>query len=170
MEIVAFFLFSFITILCAVMVIIARKLIYKAYFLLFSLLGIAAIFVLGRADFVAASQIMIYAGGILILIVFSLLFTGETHQETLPFSKFSLLKIFAPTLLASLGIIWLLQQVDFQQLHKTNVATIAPSQNFTTIKIIGTELLTNYLVPLEFVGILLLVVLAGVALLNSKQE
>ncbi len=152
------------------MVIIARKLIYKAYFLLFSLLAIAAIFVLGRADFVAASQIMIYAGGILILIVFSLLFTGETHKETLALSKSNLAKIFIPTLFTSLGIIWLLQQADFQQLHKTNMTSVASSQTFTTIKIIGTELLTTYLVPLEFIGILLLVVLVSVALLNSKQE
>lgn len=152
------------------MVVIARKLMYKAYFLLFSLLGIAAIFVLGRADFVAASQIMIYAGGILILIVFSLLFTGETHKETQALSKLGLLKIFIPTILASLGMIFLLQQADFQQLHKTNIASITSKQNFTTIKIIGTELLTTYLVPLEFVGILLLVVLAAVALINSKDD
>ena len=152
------------------MIILARKLIYKAYFLLCTLLGIAAVFVLGRADFIAASQIMIYAGGILILIVFSLLFTGETHKETPQFSKFSVLKILMPTLFASLGMIWLIQQADFQQLHKTNIASIASSQNFTTIKIIGTQLLTTYLVPLEFVGILLLVVLAGVTLLNSKSE
>ncbi len=144
---------------------------YKAYFLLFTLLAVAAIFVLGRADFVAASQIMVYAGGILILIIFSLLLTGETHREILPFNRLGLLSTVVGVCLASLLMIYILKDVNFEQINQVSNPTIlASNQPFSTIKVIGTELLTTYLVAFELVGIFLLVILAGVALLNSEKH
>jgi NADH-quinone oxidoreductase subunit J len=146
---------------------------YKAYFLLFTLLGVAAIFILGRADFVAASQIMVYAGGILILIIFSLLFTGETHREILPFNRLGLLTSIIGVFVVSVFMIYIINQVNFDQINSgvNNSSQILPSnQAFSTIKIIGTELLTTYLVPFEFVGIFLLAILAGVSFLNSAKD
>ena len=145
------------------MVLMTPKLMYKAYFLLFSLVGIAGIFVLARADFLAAAQLMMYAGGILILIIFSLLFTGNTHTE-IKKTSFAQIKILGITILATAMLVYILQQANFSEIHSSMTA-----QNFTTIKIIGAELLTTYLIPLELMGIFLLVILVGVALLNSNK-
>ena len=146
------------------MVLMTPKLMYKAYFLLFCLVGIAGIFVLARADFLAAAQLMMYAGGILILIIFSLLFTGNTHTE-IKKTSFTQIKILGITILATAMLLYILQQANFSEIHSSMIA-----QNFTTIKIIGAELLTTYLIPLELMGIFLLVVLVGVAFLNSNKH
>jgi NADH:ubiquinone oxidoreductase subunit 6 (subunit J) len=163
LETILFTLFAFITAFCAMMVLMTPKLMYKAYFLLFSLVGIAGIFVLARADFLAAAQLMMYAGGILILIIFSLLFTGNTHTE-IKKTSFAQIKILGITILATAMLVYILQQANFSEIHSSMTA-----QNFTTIKIIGAELLTTYLIPLELMGIFLLVILVGVALLNSNK-
>lgn len=161
MEAFASYFFCFITIFCAFLVLLTPKLMHKAYSLLLTLLGVAGIFVLNRADFIAASHIMVYAGGILILIIFSLLFTSDTHTKVLPTNNiiWTILLVIAVNIL-SLGLLYLLQLADLQ-VDKIN------TQTFSTLQVIATELLTTYMVAVEVVGVLLLVVLAAVALLNS---
>jgi NADH-quinone oxidoreductase subunit J len=163
METLASYFFCFITVFCAFLVLLTPKLMHKAYALLLTLLGVAGIFVLNRADFIAASQIMVYAGGILILIIFNLLFTSDTHTKVLPSNNiFGTILLVIVVNILSFGLLYLLQLSNLQ-LDKTS------PQTFSTLQIIATELLTTYMVAVEIVGVLLLVVLAAVALLNSQH-
>jgi NADH-quinone oxidoreductase subunit J len=171
LETFIFFLFGSLLLGSTLAVFLSNKLIYKAFSLLLTLLCVAAIFVSGRADFVAASQIMVYVGGILVLLVFSLLFTKATHTTSWQESKskqfFWVFVIFVLTFC----FFYVFKQVNFDTLHANKLAitneNIAQNPNhISTIRIIGTELMTTQLIAFEFVGVFLVVILAGVALVT----
>src|SRR6218665_170433 len=74
---IVFGLFCLITMLGALYVLLSDNLLYAAFGLLVSLLGVSGIFVFAGAEFVAVSQIMIYIGGILVLIIFGILLSNK---------------------------------------------------------------------------------------------
>ena len=74
---IIFYLFAIITVVSAAFVVTVRNVIYSAFFLLFTLFGVAGIYVLLAADFLAIVQIMVYVGGILILLLFGVMLTNK---------------------------------------------------------------------------------------------
>ncbi len=76
-----FILFSIIIVASAFYVLWSKSVVHSAFALLFTFLGVAAIFVLASADFLAVAQIMIYVGGILVLLVFGVLLTNKGAEK-----------------------------------------------------------------------------------------
>ncbi len=74
---IIFYIFAAITILSALFVVTTRNIVHSAFYLLFTFFGIAGIYVLLGADFIAISQILIYVGGILILLLFGVMLTNK---------------------------------------------------------------------------------------------
>ena len=72
-----FYLFAAITILSAFFVVTTRNIVYSAYYLLFTFFGVAGIYVLLGADFIAMVQLIVYVGGILILLLFGVMLTNK---------------------------------------------------------------------------------------------
>ena len=72
-----FYLFAAITVLSAFFVVTNRNIVYSAFFLLFTFFGVAGIYVLLGADFVAIVQLIVYVGGILILLLFGVMLTNK---------------------------------------------------------------------------------------------
>ena len=72
---ILFYVFAVLTVVSAFAVVFARSLIYSAFSLLFTFMGVAGLYVLLSADFIAVAQIMVYIGGILILLVFGVMLT-----------------------------------------------------------------------------------------------
>jgi NADH:ubiquinone oxidoreductase subunit 6 (subunit J) len=77
---VVFYLFAAITVGSAAVVVLARSLIYSAFALLFTFFGVAGLYVLLGADFLAATQLLIYVGGILVLLLFGVMLTHKLYD------------------------------------------------------------------------------------------
>src|SRR5688500_6342336 len=80
---ILFYVFAAITVAGALGVLLARNILYAAFSLVACLLGMAAHYVLTSADFMAITQIMIYVGGFLVLIIFGIMLTSKTSDSFL---------------------------------------------------------------------------------------
>lgn len=161
---IVFYLFAFIIVVSAMGVVFSRKLMYSAFSLLFTFFGVAGIYALLNADFLAVLQIMIYVGGILVLIVFGVMLTsrvtevdiitGGTGRKIYVSSA-----IFATLMLALL--IYLFTTVNWG---------LAPVTEFkdTTLDILGMKLLTKYVLTFLIAAILLLIAFIGAAFIARK--
>ena len=79
-EAVIFYIFAAVTVGSAAVVVLARSLIYSAFALLFTFFGVAGLYVLLGADFLAATQLLVYVGGILVLLLFGVMLTHKLYD------------------------------------------------------------------------------------------
>ena len=137
----------------------ARKIDHSAFALMACFSGVAGIYAFLGSDFLAVTQVIVYVGGIMILIVFGVLLTDrlpvEFHQisrETVVQGAFVAIPVLAALLWAVLGTRW-----------PTLPGPVAAPAPEGTTAAIGKVLLTDYLFPFEFASVLLLVTLVGAA-------
>jgi len=160
---IAFFIFAFITIASAFIVVFSRNIIYSAFSLLFTFFGVAGLYVLLYADFLAVTQILIYVGGILVLLLFGVMLTNKVVNveiktgtlHTIP--ALVLVAVVAGSLSGLFYSTW------------KDVATPTTSIQ-TTSKSIGELLMTSYLLPFEIASVILLVALIGAAMISRKNR
>ncbi|GAB3793588.1 NADH-quinone oxidoreductase subunit J [Spirosoma humi] len=172
----AFYAFSALTLGSALAVLLTRNVLYAAFFLLLTLFGVAGLFVLASADFLAIAQIMIYVGGVLVLVIFGIMLT---HKPELPTdtnsqqpnqiasqNRSGLVSGWLIALLVSgtlfVALYTLLARADFTLLSR-------PVGWQSTIHTIGRQLMTEYVVPFEIAAILLLAALVGATYLAAPQ-
>jgi NADH-quinone oxidoreductase subunit J len=142
-------------------VVLSRSLIYSGFSLLFTFFGVAILYVLLGADFLAATQVLIYVGGILVLLLFGVMLTHRLYNLNLKTETFQLL----PGMLISFAVFVSLALVATQtRWHWAENKVVAPTTNQ-----IGTAFLTDYLLPFEIASILLLVALIGAAMLVRRR-
>ena len=157
-----FYLIASITIASAYWVVVSNRLIYSAIALLFTLFGIAGLYICLYADFLAASQVIVYVGGILVLIIFGVMLTSKISNVSFQHASRNQIagSFFA------LGIFTLIFTVAMR--------TEWPEYRLTTIEgtteILGTMILTEYLLPFEAVSVLLLSALVGAAMLSRRGD
>lgn len=155
-----FYFFGGITVLSAILILLNRNVLYNAFFLLISFLSVAALYVFAGADFIAVTQIMIYVGGILVLLIYGVMFTNRAQskqgifvgQRNVFFGAMIGLLLFS---LLTFAI------TDSSSLTSMNNA-VQPS---STVSTLGVGLMTTYLIPFELAAILLLVALIGASLI-----
>jgi NADH:ubiquinone oxidoreductase subunit 6 (subunit J) len=159
-----FYFFEAMAALSAFGILFTRNVFYGALLLIVCLLSVAGIYVLSFAEFIAVTQILVYAGGILVVIIFGIMLTTKISGKPLHVSSNNWL---AAVIVGSffLGLlIRLFSQVSFQR--------TAPVEHFSdnTFQIIGTLLLSDFLLPFEIAGILLLAALIGAAVTASHLK
>jgi NADH-quinone oxidoreductase subunit J len=161
-EAVVFYVFAALTIGAAAIVVLARSLIYSAFALLFTFFGVAALYVLLGADFLAATQLLIYVGGILVLLLFGVMLTHKLYDLDLK----SEVTQFLPGLIVSAGIFGLLALTA----TRTRWATGAGRLPAVTTQEIGRMFMSSYLLPFEAASVLLLVALMGAAMIVRRRK
>jgi NADH-quinone oxidoreductase subunit J len=162
MNAVLFYLFAAVTAGGAIGVVASRDIVRAAVFLLFCLLGVAGVFLLLSATFLAVVQLIVYAGGILVLIVFGVMLTGRSplhHFEPTRWEAAAATGLGA-ILLIGLGLAY--STATFGERRMT-----PPQDNVAAF---GVALLGPYLVPFEIVSVLLLVVMIGAAYLAKRRK
>jgi len=159
---IIFYLFAVITIASAFVVVTTRNVIYSGFTLLFTFFGVAGIYVLLGADFLAIVQIMVYVGGILILILFGVMLTNKITDVDIRTGTIHLLP-------AAIGVGILFGALTSVMVW-TDWKTEPVELPITTTYAIGKELLTNYVLIFELLGILLLVVLIGAASIARSDK
>ncbi len=154
---IVFYLFAAITVLSAFFVVTSRNIVYSAYYLLFTFFGVAGIYVLLGADFIAMVQLIVYVGGILILLLFGVMLTNNVEIKT-----GSVQTIPSAVGVALLAGILMASMIDTKW---RSVETAMPS---ATTHGIGMLLIQQYAVVFELLGILLLIALIGAASMARK--
>ncbi len=157
-----FYLFAAIIVISAAMVVFSRSIIYSAFSLLFTLFGVSAMYVYLSADFIAVAQIVVYVGGILILLLFGVMLTNRITQERLLTDVFNLI----PSLIIMLAVLGALL---YTFLYRAKWHTGEP-RTTTVVEPIGYEIITNYVLPFEIVSILLFVALIGAAYIARSEK
>ena len=151
----------FFTVITAIWVVLSPNLIHSAVSLLFTLFGVAGLYVFLYADFIAAAQIIIYVGGILVLIIFGVMLTNNIDDPKL--SNQSQNQLVGGVF--SLALLIMLSNIVFD----TNWFIKELITRESTVNEIGMMLLSTYLLPFEVVSILLLAALIGAAMLSRKK-
>ncbi len=149
------------TVMTAIWVVLSPNLIHSAVSLLFTLFGVAGLYVFLYADFIAATQIIIYVGGILVLIIFGVMLTNNIADPKL--TNKSQHQLLAG--LFSFALLIMLSNIVFDTNWYVKDLVIRDS----TVNDIGMMLLSTYLLPFEVVSILLLAALIGAAMLSRKK-
>jgi NADH:ubiquinone oxidoreductase subunit 6 (subunit J) len=145
----------------AIAVVTLRNIFHSLLFLAFSFLGVAGVYLLLSADFLAAVQVLIYIGAIIVLMMFALMLTHRvmTTNVTQTVGQWWL------ALPVAVGILAILFRVFVQYPW---VAQPGPPQ--PTTGIIGRELLTKYVLPFELASIVLLVAMIGAIVLAKEDK
>ena len=150
-----------LVIISALWVVISPNLVHSAVSLLFTLFGVAGLYVFLYADFIAASQVIIYVGGILVLIIFGVMLTNKIDDPNVSNKSQNRLLAAIPCL------ILLVLQINAILNSKWYVGELIAKES--TVNDIGTLLLSKYLLPFEIVSILLVAALIGAAMLSRKK-
>ena len=163
---IIFYLLTALTLVSAVMAVTTRQIFRAAIYLLFSLIGIAGIYFWLQYEFIAAVQIVVYVGGIVVLIIFSIFLTQQAG-DLLPKQKIGR-QLFS-ALAAFCGLALVMLQLYQHEFSKTNNASIEP-----TVTNIGNQMLgvndNGYALPFEVVSMLLLAALIGCIVIALKSK
>ncbi|MBU0506701.1 MAG: NADH-quinone oxidoreductase subunit J [bacterium] len=151
-----------ITIGSACVVAFSRNLIYSAFALFGTFLGVAATFIMLGAPFVGLVQIVVYAGGILILTIFAVMLTAKIKASEITNPVLNI-KIAIPLFLLTLFLL-----VYFLVNNFWSGSTALPHKEGSIVAI-GNALLTEYLLPFELISIVLLITMIGAAIITRRQ-
>ena len=156
-----FLAFALLTIASAGVVAFARSIVHSVFALLFTLFGVAGLYGVLQADFLAATQIMIYVGGILVLLLFGVMLTRKV--ATIEMKNPSFQRGWAGLLCG--GLLALMLAV----IHRTPWPVIDRPAVRPTPPAIGRHLMTDFLLPFEVISVLLFAVLVAAALMARRE-
>lgn len=162
---IMFFLFSAMICVFSVLTVTSRKILRSAVFLLFVLVSTSGLYFMLNYQFMAAVQLTLYAGGIVVLIIFSILLTSHISQKFEPTGlKKSIFSAIAVLTGAILSIITIL---DY------NFSATTEAAKEVDMKLIGKSLLSvdydGYILPFEVISVLLLAAMVGAIVIAKKS-
>ncbi len=162
MELTAilFYLFSLVTIGGACVMVFSKNVVHSAFALMFTLIGVAALYVLLYADFLAATQLLVYVGGILILILFGLMLTGQ--GQTVTFKSVTVNIVPGTVLSVAAGALLI------YAFTTTGWNVIEPIERTETVHEMGMMLMGSYILPFIVIGVLLLIAIIGAILMSTR--
>lgn len=158
---IIFYMVAAMTIGSAAMVAFSRNIIYSAFSLLGTFAGVAGIYVFLGADFVAAVQVLIYVGGILVLTLFAVMLTHRITDVQITNRAVGR----SPALIVITIFIFLLVQV----IRETPWVRAKEIVHAATTAQIGDLFLEGYLLPFELASLVLLVALIGAVVISRKE-
>jgi NADH-quinone oxidoreductase subunit J len=163
---IIFYLLAALTLTCGVLSVSTRQIFRAAIYLLFSLIGIAGIYFWLQYEFIAAVQIVVYVGGIVVLIIFSIFLTQQAGEKLAPQKLgrkiFSVLAVFC-------GFALTMVQV-YQHMFFEPSEVAAP----TTVFNIGKKMMATdnggYALPFEVISMLLLAAMIGCIVIALREK
>lgn len=159
---VLFYLFAILTCASAIGVVASHSIVRTAMCLLFALLGVAGLYFMLHAEFLAAVQLVVYVGGTLVLIIFGVMLTARVGAQGYQASKLER---------GIAGIIGLILFVALTAaLTKAKFPNHPLGVDDYPLARLGQDLLTTYLAPFELVSVLLLAVMIGAAYLARRRK
>lgn len=165
MGLALFYILGGVTIVAALGVVTTRNIVYAALFLLVSLTGVAGLFVVLFAEFLALVQLLIYGGAVIIVILFALMLT-----RTVDFAESSEHRRWPVAALVSFALFGLLAGTALVDSEKYNPDPSIYPRMGIGIEELGKGLFENWAVPFEIASIVLLVALIGAILIGRSGD
>jgi NADH-quinone oxidoreductase subunit J len=162
---IVFYILSAITLGTAFLTVISKNAIHSAIYLVVCFFSLAGHYLLFNAQFLAIVHIIVYAGAIMVLLLFTLMLMNMNEDEES--SKPLAIKFAA---IISAGILGLVLIAALIKAEPENSAYINTGTDYQSIKKLGDVLLNEYQVPFEFASVLLLVSMIGAVLISKKEE
>ncbi len=164
MDAFLFFLFAAIAIACGINLVVQTHPISSALSLIGVMGALAVLYLLLGAEFMAAAQMIVYAGAIMVLFVFTIMLLNagaETRKSRATFAKL----LGVPALIAFLGIVSFLIQALLPRTEPVKFGAFTGG----TAQAIGKKLFTEYLLPFEVTSVLILIAILGAVVLARKE-
>src|SRR6516165_2727452 len=165
MQDILFYIFAFLALVFGFLVVanpFSRNPVTSAMFLVLAIASLAGLFVLLHAFFLAAVQVLVYAGAVMVLFLFVIMLLDLKEEERR--------KIKRVVVVAGLVAVGAITAIILKSFHsaKPGAGLPAPTAEGSTLEL-GRLLFTQYLLPFEIVSVLLLVAMVGVILLSKKD-
>ena len=161
METVLFILFGAIAVCGAVMVVTRKHPMASALYLILTLFAVAALFVLRQAHFLAAIQVIIYAGAVVVLFVFVIMLIN-VPEDRLPVERATTMRVLG-VLAAGFFIL------ESAVLARQYVMPKGPAAEVGTVEAVGRALFTDYLLAFEITSVLLRAAVIGAIALAKRK-
>ena len=159
-----FYVFAALTLLCGVLVIanpFSRNPVTSAMFLVLTIISMSGLFLLLHAFFLAAVQILVYAGAVIVLFLFVIMLLDLKEEQRRKIKMFGIV--------AGLVSVGTIVAIFLKSLHATNLNAHSSPVTEGDTTALGKLLFTQYVLPFEVVSVLLLVAMIGVILLSKKD-
>lgn len=162
LEVAAFWSLAVVLVGAALAVVLSKNLFHSVLWLALALTGTAGVFLLLDAEFLAAVQILLYAGGVVTVVVFAIVVTERLVGTRLSQTNRHLVRgAVAAGLLLTLVIGWIRRSADF----------VRPDLgDLDVTRALGSTLLTRFVLPFELLAVLLLVALIGASYFARPEE
>lgn len=158
-----FFLLAGLAIACAVLMVYHRNPLYSAISLIGVFIALACIYLLLAAPFIAVTQVLVYAGAIMVLVIFVIMLLNL--EEDKPITRLRYLYIVGIVL----GIALFFQTLFIYQVVTTSNRAAAEEATAGLTINIGRAMFTEYILPVEIAGVLLLMAIVGAMILSRKN-
>jgi NADH-quinone oxidoreductase subunit J len=165
LELILFILFAAVAAVSSVIMITRSDAVIAALFLVLNFAALAGLYLLLNAQFIAVAQVIVYAGAIMVLFLFVIMLLRPEKESIL--GKKPAIKIMA-MVVAGLVFIQIAYMIFFSK-SGSLTGEAAASVKAGTVESIGRELFTNYVVPFEAAGFLLLAATIGALVLAKKK-
>ena len=162
MQEALFYFFAALTVICGALIILNRNQVNSAMFLVLAIASMAGLFVLLHAFFLAAVQVLVYAGAVMVLFLFVIMLLDLKEEDRRKFNLFGII-----TGVVSVAAI---AYICFAAIQSGR-GELPPKQTGdpgSTI-LLGQRLFADYLLPFEILSVLLLVAMVGVVLLSKRE-
>jgi NADH:ubiquinone oxidoreductase subunit 6 (subunit J) len=156
-----FLLMALLIVVCGGIVVFSRNIVHSAFALLGTFSGVAGLYGLAQSNFLAAVQLLVYVGGILIIILFAIMLTRGIQNAAVSNPSTGLIPATIFGLIMAVSLIFIAVRFPWKP------AGTAP--NSISTELIGESLLTKYLIPFEVLSVLLLAVLVGSVMIIRKE-
>ena len=156
-----FYLLALVTVGSALGVALSRSIVYSAFALMGTLLGVAAMFVLLGADFLGVVQLLVYVGGILVLTLFAVMLTHRISDVNV--SNRAVGRLPA-VVLVGVALAWMVSVA-----RRATWVVKEPASPVPSTYGIGNAFLTHYVLPFEIASIVLLAALVGAIVVSRKE-
>jgi NADH-quinone oxidoreductase subunit J len=164
-SVIIFYLISAVILVSGILAVTSKRIFRSAIWLLSSLIGIAALYFWMEVEFIAAIQIVVYVGGIVVLIIFSIFLTQRSAEEM---PKPSLTRILSSVLAVTFGF-----GLAGNLIYHYGFSPATPAPFKLNVSDIGTQMLSTtehgYILPFEAVSLLLLAAMIGCIVIAMKS-
>lgn len=162
-----FYLLSGVILLFSVLTITSRKMLRSAVYLLFVLIATAGMYFLLNYEFLAGVQITLYAGGIVVLIIFSILLTSHISQKFKRPAAWKLWMGITVFVFGSISALWVILEQPFSRSPEIKEVPV-------TMHLIGSQLLglgkNGYVLPFELISVLLIAAMIAAIIVAKKES
>lgn len=162
---ILFIIIAGITLGCALMVVTSRNLVHSALWLVAALFGVAIVFAILQAGFLAVVQVVIYIGAIAVLIIFAIMLTRRIAQDIGPRFNENWAWALAVALVAFVALGWMLAS---QPLAHTPLVPL--DTRVDPVVLLGAALVSKYMLPFELASVLLLAALIGAIVVAWEKK